>query len=462
MNQGLKKGMSLLLAGSIFATALAGCTNGTSSSSSAASSVASAASTVNSDKPYDGVTLKYAVSDTATQGGETVELVELVKEKTGINLEFTIVPTTAAGEVDKLLVMLQGGQEIDVIYGSTPKLETYYNAGVLEPIDELAKSDNYDMEKMYGTSLPVMSDGETYGLPAFNDIWLTVYNKQIFDNASVEYPALEGFTWEKYIETAKKLTDTSKDIWGSFMLDYDNYNYMLATQKGAEPYKADGTANFDDPLYKEAMKFFYSLGNDEKIQPSSTVYASGQYPWNAFVASGNMGMWVIGGWALSMLPNQEKYPRDWKAGIAPMPYPEGSDPSTLAVAGCYGIPTTSKNADAAFEAIKCIAENQYTLGYGRVPARTDLTDAEITSYIEEKLVPTYEFDGITTEDIKACWFDSKRTNYSEKIVGVADTQISQIWIEEGQLYGQGSSTLDKAMENIQKRSNEAIQEADNG
>lgn len=458
MKKGIKKGISIALAGSMLAGVLAGCNTAASSSGSvAASSAASSASTVNADKPYDGVTLKYAVSDTATQGGETTELVELVKEKTGINIEFSVIPTNGnAGEVDKLLVMLQGGQEVDIIYGATQKIQTYYNAGVLQPIDELAKKDNYDMEKIYGSSLPVMENGEAYGLPAFNDIWLTIYNKQIFDNASVEYPELKDFTWEKYIETAKKLTDTSSKTWGSFMLDYDNYNYMLATQKGAKPYKEDGTANFEDPLYKEALKFFYGLGNDEKIQPTSTAYASGEYAWNSFVAEGNMGMWVIGGWALSLLPNQEKYPREWKAGIAPMPYPEGSDPSSLTVAGCYGISSTSKNADAAFEAIKCIAENQYTLGYGRVPARLDLTDAEIESYIEEKIVPTYEFDGITAEEIKACWFDKDRHNYSEKIVGTADIAINQIWLEEGQLYGQGSSTLDNAIATIQKRSNEAI------
>ena len=43
-----------------------------------------------------------------------------------------------------------------------------------------------------------------------------------------------------------------------------------------------------------------------------------------------------------------------------MPYPEGEDPSTLTVPGCYAIPTTSKNKEAAFAAAVCMAENQYT------------------------------------------------------------------------------------------------------
>lgn len=412
----------------------------------------------NSDKPYEGVVLQYAVAETATQGGEAVEIVNLVKEKTGIILDFKIVPNTNAGEVDKTLVQLQAGDNIDIIYGTTQKLKTYYNAGVLTPLDEYAKNTGYDMKKVFGDSLPIYDDGNTYGLPAFNDIWLTFYNKKIFDDAGVPYPSAEGWTWEKYVETAKKLTNIDKDIWGSFMLDYDNYNYMWATQAGAQPYKADGTSNFDDPLYAKGLEFFYNLGKVEKIQPDSITYASGAYPWNSFVASGNFGMFVCGGWVASMLPNEEKYPRDWECGILPMPYPEGSDPSTLVVTGCYAVASTSKNKEAAFEAVKCIAENQYTLGYGRIPARIDLSEAEISDYISKNLVPTYEKDKITEEDFRNAWFDVNRKVLPEKIIGTADTVISQIWIDESGLYGQGSQSLEKTMQNLKERSDAAIKE----
>ncbi|MCI8404675.1 MAG: extracellular solute-binding protein [Clostridia bacterium] len=413
----------------------------------------------NSDKPYEGVTLHYAVSESATQGGEVVDLVNLVKEKTGINIEFTIVPNTNAGEVDKALVSLMAGDELDILYGTDAKLKTYYNAGVLTSLDELAENTKYDMESVFGDSLVNYSDGHVYGLPAYKDIWLTFYNKKLFDEANVEYPSAEGWTWEKYVETAKKLTDSGKGVFGSFMLDYDNYNYMYALQNGWEPYNADQTeSNFTDQKFKDSLKWFYGLGNDEKIQPDSVTYAAGTYPWNTFVASDKMAMFVCGGWVASMLPNTEKYPRDWQCGILPMPYPEGQEPSTLAVTGCYAVPTTSKNKEAAFAAIKCMAEEQYTLGYGRIPARVDLTDEEITSYIADKLVPTFANDGITTEDFRSAWFDADRKVLSEKIIGPADATISQIVIEEAQLYGSGSKDIDTAAEAVKKRSDAAIKE----
>lgn len=468
----MKKVLAGALAALMIASAFAGCSKAPSSTAAPSSKPGSspASTPANSDKPYEGVVLKYATTDTAAVGAENLALVEMVKEKTGIQIEFSIIPNNKEGEVDKKLVSLQAGDELDLMYGTTAQLKTYYNAGVLTPIDELAANNNYDMEKIFGESLPKYDDGQTYGLPAFNDIWVTFYNKKVFDEAKVEYPTAEGWTWEKYIETAKKLTNADKNIFGSYMLDYDLYNYMYALQNGAEHYKADGTANYDDAKFKESLEFYYGLGNNEKIQPDIKSYAAGLYPWNAYVATGKaddkgaytnaqFGMFVCGGWVISMLPNTEKYPRDWECGIAPMPYPEGQEASTFAVTGCYAIPSTSKNKEAAFEALKCIAENQYSLGYGRVPARKDLSTEEINKYISETMVPMYEAtDKITAEMLQTAWFDSTRKILSEKVVGTADTTISQIWTSEGQLYGSGQQDITKTMENIQKRANDAIKE----
>ena len=298
---------------------LAGCGGSDSSSSSTASSAA-AAEPADPNKPYAGVTLYYAATDTEATGPEMQDIVAMVKEKTGINIEFNIIPKADTGEVDKRLVSLQAGDALDIVYGTVAQLKVFYDAGVLEPLDELASAASYDKAQF--------------------------------------------------------------------------------------------------------------------------------------------GMFVCGGWAASMLPDTEKYPRDWQCVILPMPYPEGQEPSTLTVPGCYAVPSTSKNKEAAFEAVRCIAENQYTLGYGRVPARVDLSDEETNDYIENGLVPTYAAtDNIPAEQFKAAWFDPTRKVLSEKIVGTADTTISQIWTSEAPLYGMGQQDLDTTMQNILDRSNEAIKEA---
>lgn len=420
--------------------------------------------------PYEGVTLKLVVTDTQAEGAETKKLVELVRERTGVELDLTIIPTAAEGEVDKRLVSLQAGDSLDILYGTTAQLKTFYNAGVLMPLDDLAAAAGYDFEAVFTDgSLPTFDDGKTYGFPAFSDIWLTFINTKWFNEADIEIPSAEGWTWDKYVETAQAITDagmvteSGAPVWGSFMETYNNYNYMVATQKGADAYKADGTANFDDPVFSDAMAFYNDLGKDLKIQPDKKNMLAGTYAWNQFVASDDMAMFVCGGWVASMLSNSEQYPRDWEVAIRPMPYPAGSSPSTLSIPGCYAVPATSSNPEAAFEVVKVIAEEMYTLGEGRIPARKDLTQDEINDYVVNQLLPTTFVNdpSVTAEDISTAWFDPNRALLPEKIIGTADGTINRIFKEEGDLYGIGAQDLETTMENIQNMANKAIEEEKN-
>lgn len=461
-----KKVLAMVLATLMIVSTLAAC-GGAASSSAPASTPASEPGELDPMR-FAGTVLKYACSDTAAVGPENIDLFKLVEEKTGIIIEPMIIPNAAEGEIDTTLVSLQGGSEIDLMYRTTQGLQPFYAAGVLEPLDELAAAVGYDMESVFGSSIPKMADGKAYGLPAFNDVWCVFYNKKIFDDAGVAYPSGD-WTWDEYIETAKKLTNPEKNIWGSYMPDYDCVNYMYAIQNGAEHYKADGTSNYDDPKFRESVEWFYSLGNDLKIQPSITDQKGGLHAWNGFVATGvadengnydrpRYAMNAIGAWVASMLPNTDKYLRDWEAGIAPLPHPAGQQASTMSVIGAYSIPATSKHKEAAFEALRVIAEDQYTLGYGRIPARIDLTAEEIDAVVED-MVKTYEgIDNITAEMLKDSWFNADMKILPEKVIGAGELTIRQLWSSECQLYGTGGQDLDTCMKNMLEKSNEAISE----
>lgn len=408
------------------------------------------------EEPEEQVALKWALTSDNAQKGETQQIIELLAEE-GIIVEPFIIPLSKDGEADKLLISLMGGESIDLCYDAYPNMKRKFNAGVIEPVDEMAKNAGYDLEGKFGKFLPKF-EGATYGAPAFADIWLTLYNKKIFDDAGVPYPSAKDWTWEKYIETAKKITDTSKGIYGSYMVtEWNNYNYMLATQKGVLHYKEDGTSNHDDKAFAEALAFNYAFGNEHKIQPDYLTMKSKQLPYDSFT-SGNYGMFVCGGWTTILMSDKAKYPRDWEFGILPMPYPEGYNKSTLTVTGNYWVPTTSKNKELAFKAITIIAENQYKLGHGRVPARVDLSEEELNTYIKEQLAAPFKEDHVSVEDFTAAWFDPQMDVLTEKIMGDGDVAINQAFIEEGGLYGIGEKTLDEAMKAIMQKAERAIKD----
>jgi multiple sugar transport system substrate-binding protein len=428
------------------------------SCSKGAAQAPAAATAANPAQPYAGVKLSYATSATQAVNAETQALIELVKKETGIIVEPMIFPDQQEGTVDKILVGLMNGQAVDIIYGATPNLRSYYNAGVLTDLTDLSKKQKYDIQKVYGDYLAKW-DGTTWALPAFADIWLTLINKDVFDEMGVPYPTADNWTWEKYVETAQKLTDPGKGIYGGLMLDYDCYNWMYGRQLGADFYKVDGSSNADDPRYKQGVEWLYNLGNNLKVQPSYVDVHSTQVPWDAFGSQTpyRYGMFVCGGWTTYLL-DRNSYPRDWKAGILPMPYPAGQQKSTMVVNGCYAIPTTSKNKEAALAALKVICEKQYTLGQGRVPARVDLTQAEINEYVNNELAKPFVTDGISTADFQAAWFDPKQLHLDEKPTGAGGAEIKVIWQQQTELYAIGQQSLEQTMSAIKEQSDKAIKE----
>ena len=126
MKRNIKRVVSLSLCAAMAVGSLAGCSSKKAEPADAATTAAAAETTTKaegetaaegaeaaSDKPFDGVTLKYATTQTASTGEENQKLIELVKEKTGINIEFYVIPSAKSGEVDKTLVSLMAGDEID-------------------------------------------------------------------------------------------------------------------------------------------------------------------------------------------------------------------------------------------------------------------------------------------------------------------------------------------------------------
>lgn len=398
--------------------------------------------------------LKWAIEEVALDNSETQELIQLAADH-GIIIETYIIPQHRDGEASKMLESLMNGEEIDICYNSYTNMKKDINAGVVYPLEQLAIDMGYDIKKKFGKYLPVFN-GRVYGLPAYIDIGITLYNKKIFDEAGIKYPSPDNWTWEKYIETAKKLTDTSKGIYGSYMpTNWAHHNYMLAIQKGISHYKDDGTSNYDSLEFAEALKFNYDFGNEYKVQPDYLTIKSKQLSYDSF-ANGNYGMCVSGGWIIYLMRDKEKYPRDWEFGLLPMPYPEGYNKSTLVATGNYWIPTTSKKKELAFKLIALFAEHQYSLGYGKIPARVDLSDEELNTYIQEGLVASFQEDNITEEDFRNAWFDKDMKMYIEKVVGYGDVAINQAFVEEGALYGLKEISLEEAMDNIKQKADKAI------
>ncbi len=459
---GRKTGIAVLLAAMLLFSLAAGCSSNSNSNSGGGESKGAAPTSTPTQESTTSVpekknvTLKFAMSAKDAAREDRVKLLELAMEKTGYKVEPLIIPGDAVEFDKKLLISMMAGEDIDVLYMNGPTAQKYVTAQVLLPLDDMIAEEKYNADEIYGSNLKKF-DGKIYNLPAFKDVHVTMYNKTLFDNAGIPYPEPGTWTWEKYLETAQKLTDPDKGIYGSYMLDWDIYFTLSAKQKKVPAYKEDGTSNLDDPAWAESLKFFSDLGTVHKVQPDLLTFLSKKLPFDAFM-NGKYGMWVVGNWALAMGVDKKTYPRDWKLGVTIMPQVEAGEKVTLSVMGGYAVGKNTKHAKEAYEVVKALAELEYTLPFGKVPARVDLDSSQLADIAKGAIVGLTE-DGITEQDIIDSILDAKLDAVDEKITGPGMTQINGTIIpKESELYAIGQRSLEDTMKAIKEKADNAIKE----
>lgn len=451
---GKKAIISSLVLG-VVGTVLAGC-GATKDASEASKAPSASPSSTTAAAKKEPVTLRWYATSGQSALPSTKALLEDYKKASGNTVELE----TVAGDGDviykKIDVDLSAAGNVDLIPLQNPIIHAKYATNNwLLPLNDMYKEPGFDYEKEFGKYLTKFAGDKIYSLPTSVGTWAVYYNKKIFDDAKVPYPKGE-WTWDQYVETAQKLTDASKGIYGSFMPDYDSILYLLAAQRGVDGYKADGSSNYDDPAFKESLQWYGDLGNKLKIQPSWLETKSKKIPYDAFM-NGKYGMYFIGNW-FSFAPQDTKtYPRDWKIGMVQPPVdPKGKN--NIGVTGGTGINKYSKHPKEAADFVKWLAENSYKYG-GGIPARVDLSKEEVDKIFSEMASKFPASDGITAAELSDAHLTPNLGLKPEKITGLIATEYGKTILQEGELYLVGQKPLDDTIKSIKTRADEAINKA---
>ncbi|HBG00972.1 MAG TPA: ABC transporter substrate-binding protein, partial [Firmicutes bacterium] len=177
------------------------------------------------------ITLKFACWDYELNGYDMTLIAEFEKANPDIKVEVYDMP--ASEYPDKMLIVLAGGEDIDVFYAKDP---TMYGGLVLRkqimPLDDLIARDAVDLAGYGGNLENVKIDDTVYGLPYRGDFWILFYNKDIFDNFGVAYPT-NDMTWEEFVKTAKLLTsgEGASKTYGTYIHTWASTYFMYGLQK---------------------------------------------------------------------------------------------------------------------------------------------------------------------------------------------------------------------------------------
>ncbi len=459
-----KKALAAVLAAGMIVSSVSGCASSkTASSGTAAAATSSGSSPASqaSQAPAEKVKLKFVCSSSGIKDIGTKNLIAGINSMSKtFELDPYVLPGQSVEYTQKVMVSLMAGDEMDVFYTNDQTAPTFAKANAILPLDDLAKANNFDISQNFGNTIRKYND-KTYLLPCTRDVHITFYNKSLFDQAGVAYPDKSTWTWDKYVEDAKKITDAKKGIYGSYMADWGPYFTFSAKQKGISAYKPDGSSNFDDPAWADSMKFFGDLGNVMKVQPDIVTYESKKLQSDGFM-TGKYGLFVCGSWALEMLSDQKSYPRTWKAGITIMPRAEANKESALSIMGGYSVCSTTKHKNEAFQAAQMMALNEWKLPQtGRVPDMVNLTKNDQLSAMDT-LSKSLTFDGISSQQLYDCILSPDLNLVPEVVIGNGMTSINEMIPKEGIMYGSGQRTLSQTMQEMKQKADKAITDDKSG
>lgn len=297
-------------------------------------------------------------------GGQVAELddtwnsvMEGFTEETGIPVDVQLFGFDVY--YDKLITALQGGSGPDLAFADLGGwVPTFASNGWLESMDSLINSwDGKDQiwENLWPT---VTYEGEYYGLPWYTDCRLLMYNEIMFREAGLD-PNNPPETWEELVETATKLTNSDKKIYGygqsGTKTEHTSLGFIIFLYGNGGQLLTDdySKAAFNTPEGVEALQFYTDLDKKYKVTPNALSYNEDDY--RNLMAQGRVAMAVGGPWSFSLIEDANPALIDnYTVSI----HPYGKEPASVLGGWALVIPKASRNKDNAWKLAEYLDSNE--------------------------------------------------------------------------------------------------------
>jgi multiple sugar transport system substrate-binding protein len=230
-------------------------------------------------------------------------------------------------------------------------------------------------------------DDKYYGVPKATNTIALYYNKDLFKAAGLD-PAKPPQTWDELLDTARKLSDPSKNVYGIAFSAKANeegtFQFLPWAQMGGATYK---TINSDGAV--KALAAWKQM-LDEKLASPDTLTRS-QWDSTATFNAGNAAMVISGPWEIDRMGTDAKF--EWGTALLPVPQ-EGAQRSSAMGDYNWAIFSSTQHPEEAFKALEFFASKDATMykDFGQLPARSDIPvpptgdaqkDAALATFVEQ-------------------------------------------------------------------------------
>lgn len=207
------------------------------------------------------------------------------------HIEVNAVESPWGEYVQQIVTRIAGDTAPDIWFQENAVILGYGDRGVAEDLTPYIEGDSDFDEDEYVDALLATStpDGIVYGLPhGINPVAL-VYNKDLFDEADIDYPS-EDWTYDDMIEVAEEFTDRDNHMYGLDVQTNISQGWYPWVRAGGG-YALDETlteSRFNEPETLEAVEWW--ADTKEKHSPTKEyneasggdLFAKGQVAMNFF------------------------------------------------------------------------------------------------------------------------------------------------------------------------------------
>lgn len=306
----MKKARVLPLAAGMLSVAMAltACGSPAASASSASSGTAESAASASEASQDEPVTITYCNFNASGGDEETLQKMYEAFHEEYPNITVEIETIGFDDYFTQMQIRVAGGTAPDCYELNIENFSAYANKGVLAEITGV------DLNRIDETALNAFNvGGKQYGLPGnFSNVVL-VYNKDLFDQAGLDYPT-NDWTQDDVQAAAEAIRALGDDIYGIYQPVTYNEFYKVAAQYGGSLLSEDGTQfTINSPENVEAAQMMVDRVLVSNVQPTE-VQMGGMGDWDLFM-SGRLGMIPTGIWAFSSFADGCDF--DWDIVVEP-------------------------------------------------------------------------------------------------------------------------------------------------
>jgi polyol transport system substrate-binding protein len=422
------------------------------------------------DGGSEGGSIKVAIVDNPQMQDLTKLTPSLFTDKTGIEVDYSVLEEGTLREVTTRDVAAGAGQ-FDVIMLGPYEAPQFGSDGTLTDLTPYVSDDDaYNVDDIIpAVRTALTADGKLYAAPFYGESSFLMYRKDVLKDEGVTMPAKP--TWTQVAEIARKIDKPDMagiclrglPGWGDLGASFTTVlNTFGGTWWSANEDGSVDEAMVDQPEFRKALQFYVDLVRDAGEQDaanSSFNECLSQY------LDGNVAMWYDATVAAGLLEADDSDVKG-KNGYAPAPVEE-TPASGWLWTWALAIPTASENVDAAWDYISFATGPEYLEqagtrvpgGWAAIPPGTRRSTYEIPQYEEAAAA----FAEPTLDAISAAPIDDPGTTPRPGLPGVQYVGIPEFQdvgnrcTEQFSAVIAGRESIDDALANCQDIASQVAQ-----